>query len=73
MVEFFNTVITDRTMLGSRWLNKFTGVAIVLLQVHRIIINVFFGDLFGLFLVFDDSRIVCTGAIKAVVASDHKD
>lgn len=73
MVEFFYAVITDGAMLGSRRLDKITGFAIVLFTVHRVIIDVFFSDLFGLLPVLDYPRIVCTGAIKAVVASEHED
>ena len=73
MVELFHTVITDATMLGPRWLNKFTSFTIVLFQVHRIIINVFINDLLCMFLVFYNSGVVCAGAVKAVVASDHED
>ena len=72
MVEFFYAVITDRTMLGSGRFDKFTGFAIVVFLVQGIIVNVFFGDLFGLFLIFDYSWIVCASAIKAVVAKEHE-
>jgi len=73
VVESFNAYITNRAMLGSSRLFKFTCYAFILFLKHYFIELIFpFGELCA-FLVGDDTWVNRTGFIEAIIARYHED